>query len=100
MWMFNLVLSRLSILAFSSLVVSALLSPATQAQKAQPRSIVVNVKDSTGSVDRAFDLSVGSDYPGTLIRDDSQAQLKLVTDELGFRYVRILATCFLCCVPN
>jgi xylan 1,4-beta-xylosidase len=36
-------------------------------------------------------LSVGSDYPGTLIRDDSQAQLKLVVDELGFRYIRFHA---------
>ena len=51
----------------------------------------MNVKDSRGSVDRFFDLSVGSDYPGTLIRDDSQAQLKVVTDELGFRYIRFHA---------
>ena len=51
----------------------------------------MNIKDSTGPVDRFFDLSVGSDYPGTLIRDDSQAQLKLVTDELGFRYLRFHA---------
>ncbi len=42
-------------------------------------------------MDRFFDLSVGSDYPGTLIRDDSQAQLKTVTDELGFRYIRFHA---------
>ena len=33
----------------------------------------------TGLVDRFFDLSVGSDYPGTLIRDDSQAQLKFAS---------------------
>ena len=52
---------------------------------------VVDVKDARGPVDRFFDLSVGSDYPGTLIRDDSQAQLKLVTDELGFRYIRFHA---------
>ena len=38
-----------------------------------------------------FDLSVGSDFPGTLIRGDSQAQLKLVADELGFRYIRFHA---------
>jgi xylan 1,4-beta-xylosidase len=42
-------------------------------------------------VDHFFDLSVGSDYPGTLIRDDSQAQLKLAVDELGFRYIRFHA---------
>jgi xylan 1,4-beta-xylosidase len=28
------------------------------------------------SLDRFFDLSVGSDYPGTLIRDARQAQFK------------------------
>jgi len=63
------------------------------AQSAEPttRQIVVDIKDSAGPVDRFFDLSVGSDYPGTLIRDDSQAQLKLTVDELGFRYIRFHA---------
>jgi xylan 1,4-beta-xylosidase len=41
----------------------------------------VNLKELTGTVDRFFDLSVGSDFPGTLIRDDSQAQLKTAVDE-------------------
>ena len=49
---------------------------------------MVDIKDSAGPVDRFFDLSVGSDFPGTLIRDDNQAQLKLAVDELGFRYIR------------
>ena len=49
------------------------------------------MKHTSGPVDRFFDLSVGSDYPGTLIRDDSQAQLKLAVDELGFRYLRFHA---------
>jgi hypothetical protein len=63
------------------------------AQSAEPttRQIVVDIKDSAGPVDRFFDLSVGSDYPGTLIRDDSHAQLKLTVDELGFRYIRFHA---------
>jgi len=56
-----------------------------------PRRIVADLQNSTGPVDRFFDLSVGSDYPGTLIRDDSQEQLKLVTHELGFRYIRFHA---------
>jgi hypothetical protein len=34
---------------------------------------------------------VGSDFPGTLIRDDSQGQLKKAVDELGFRYIRFHA---------
>ena len=55
------------------------------------REVAADVKGTRGPVDRFFDLSVGSDYPGTLIRDDSQAQLKLVTGELGFRYIRFHA---------
>ena len=51
----------------------------------------MNLDDKNGPVDRFFDLSVGSDYPGTLIRDDSQAQLKVAVDELGFRYIRFHA---------
>ena len=49
------------------------------------------IRDSTKPLDRFFDLSVGSDFPGTLIRDDSQAQLKTAVDELGFRYIRFHA---------
>jgi xylan 1,4-beta-xylosidase len=49
------------------------------------------MKIPTGPVDRFFDLSVGSDYPGTLIRDDSQTQLKTAVEELGFRYIRFHA---------
>jgi xylan 1,4-beta-xylosidase len=59
-----------------------------QANPNSQREVTANVKETRGPVDRFFDLSVGSDYPGTLIRDDSQAQLKLVTAELGFRYIR------------
>jgi xylan 1,4-beta-xylosidase len=75
----------------SFFVASSSLSLAAQSQQAPFRTIVVNLKDSTGPVDRFFDLSVGSDFPGTLIRDESQAQLKLTTDELGFRYIRFHA---------
>ena len=67
-------------------------SPLTaQSQRTPPRTIVVNLDSSAGPIDRFFDLSVGSDFPGTLIRDDSQAQLKLAVDELGFRYIRFHA---------
>jgi xylan 1,4-beta-xylosidase len=61
------------------------------AQQDAPRMIVADVKHTTGPVDRFFDLSVGSDYPGTLMRDDSQSQLKTTVDELGFRYLRFHA---------
>ena len=82
---------RLSILAIGFFAASSALSLAAQSQQAPSRTIVVNLNDSAGPVDRFFDLSVGSDYPGTLIRDDSQAQLKLAVDELGFRYIRFHA---------
>jgi xylan 1,4-beta-xylosidase len=89
--MSNLVLHRLSIFAIGFFVASSALSLVAQSQQPPQRTIVVNLKDSIGPVDRFFDLSVGSDFPGTLIRDDSQAQLKLTVDELGFRYIRFHA---------
>ena len=89
--MSNSALLRVFVLA-TGLSAASLHSPlAAQSLQTPPRTIVVNLKDSTGPVDRFFDLSVGSDYPGTLIRDDSQAQLKLTADELGFRYIRFHA---------
>jgi xylan 1,4-beta-xylosidase len=63
-------------------------SLAAYSQQPASRSIVADMKHTSGPIDRFFDLSVGADYPGTLIRDDSQAQLKLAVDELGFRYLR------------
>jgi xylan 1,4-beta-xylosidase len=88
--MFNSLL-RHSILAAGFSVTLCALSPAAQPRQVPPRDIVLDLEGSTGAVDRFFDLSVGSDFPGTLIRDDSQAQLKLAADELGFRYVRFHA---------
>jgi xylan 1,4-beta-xylosidase len=78
------------LLAVSLLLCS--LVPNSVAQSIQaPRTIVINLDSTTGPVDHFFDLSVGSDYPGTLIRDDSQSQLKMVQDEIGFRYIRFHA---------
>jgi hypothetical protein len=37
------------------------------------RQITEDINNATGPVDHFFDLSVGTDYPGTLIRDDSHA---------------------------
>jgi len=89
--MFSMILRRLSLIAIFYFIATSVLQPAAQSQQFPPRHIVVNLDDSAGPVDRFFDFSVGSDYPGTLIRDDSQAQLKLVVDELGFRYIRFHA---------
>src|ERR1700712_4339526 len=71
-------------LAFSS----ALSLPAGAATT---RQIAIDAGAPVTPRDHAFDLSVGSDYPGTLIRDDSLAQLKTARDELGFRYIRFHA---------
>ncbi|WP_052034177.1 GH39 family glycosyl hydrolase [Sphingobium lactosutens] len=55
------------------------------------RTITVDVGRAAEPVDRFFNLSVGSDYPGTLMREDSMAQLQVARDELGFRYIRFHA---------
>src|ERR1044072_5585943 len=55
------------------------------------REITIDVAKAGRPVDRFFDLSIGADYPGTLIRPDSQAQLQTAVDELGFRYIRFHA---------
>jgi xylan 1,4-beta-xylosidase len=74
-----------------SLICVFLLAVSLPAQEGHVRRVDVDLRTAVAPVDRFFDLSVGSDYPGTLIRPDSQAQLKVVTDELGFRYLRFHA---------
>jgi xylan 1,4-beta-xylosidase len=69
-------------------IVGAPVPAAAESHEMQQRVIAADIAKLNGPVDRFFDLSVGSDYPGTLIRDDSQAQLKIVVDECGFRYIR------------
>lgn len=55
---------------------------------AEPRRIAIDIKGKTEPLDRFFDISVGADYSGTMIRPANMAQLKTSVDELGFRYVR------------
>lgn len=55
------------------------------------RHVAIDVTQPTVPRSEYEDFSVGSDYPGTLMRPDSLAQLKTVRDELGFRYVRFHA---------
>src|ERR1035441_2562330 len=59
------------------------LIPATLAKTPKPaqRQIEIDVAQAGRPFDRFFDLSVGSDFPGTLIREDSQLQLKKAVDE-------------------
>jgi xylan 1,4-beta-xylosidase len=70
---------------------AALLALSAAAPAPAVRQIDVDLARAGPPVDRFFDLSVGSDYPGTLIRPDSQAQLRTAVDELGFRYLRFHA---------
>ena len=77
--------------AVAALVVGWMLSVGAGGQEPGARVISADVAQATVPVDHFYDLSVGSDYPGTLLRPDSMAQLKLVTDELGFRYIRFHA---------
>jgi xylan 1,4-beta-xylosidase len=65
---------------------ASLSAPVTAA--APTRSIDIDVARAGPPLDRFFDLSVGSDFPGTLRRPDSMAQLGVAVDELGFRYIR------------
>lgn len=81
---------RFAILIVSTMVLSSHCLVAEPAGSTA-RQIVFDPDNTAGPVDRFFDLSVGSDYPGTLMRDDSQTQLKLAVDELGFRYIRFHA---------
>lgn len=55
---------------------------------AQDRQITIDLTKAGTPIDRAFDLSVGADYPGTTMRPEAMAQLKTAVDELGFRYIR------------
>jgi xylan 1,4-beta-xylosidase len=81
---------HMTVLAFFCLAFFTMTASAEDAVPT-PRQIDLNVAKATKPFDRFFDLSVGSDFPGTLIRSDSRTQLKTAVDELGFRYIRFHA---------
>jgi Beta-xylosidase len=56
------------------------------AQSARP--IAADMTLVSGSRDMAWQDCVGADHPGILLRKDNLAQLKLVHDELGFKFIR------------
>jgi xylan 1,4-beta-xylosidase len=68
---------------------SAVGPSAAEAQSA--RRVDVDITKAAKPLNRFFDLSVGSDYSGTMGRGDAQRQLKPAVDELGFRYIRFHA---------
>jgi xylan 1,4-beta-xylosidase len=67
------------------------IAPAATPSNASARVVTIDVSKAGAPVDRFFDLSVGSDYSGTMSRPDSQVQLRTAVDELGFRYIRMHA---------
>jgi xylan 1,4-beta-xylosidase len=86
----NMPTFRRSIAACSLAAFLVCMAPAVQAAQ-DIRHIDVDVQGKTSPLDRFFNFSIGSDYPGTLRRDDSLAQLRTVKTELGFRYIRFHA---------
>ena len=82
---------RLSLAMLPAAAALLLAGSAAAQDKPAVRHIAIDAQAPTTPRDRFYDLSVGSDYPGTLLRDDSLAQLKTARDELGFRYVRFHA---------
>jgi len=82
--------SRRTLLASAVALASASLLhlPGQAAADSSARTIAIDLNAPTTPHDRFYDLSIGSDYPGTLIRDDSLAQLRIARDELGFRTIR------------
>jgi xylan 1,4-beta-xylosidase len=73
-----------------ALVAAAALIAASPALAA-PRTIAVDVGSASEPLDRSFNLSVGADYAGTMIRPENLAQLRTSVDEHGFRYIRFHA---------
>lgn len=87
-WMENRVRTPMLSRAIAAI---ACLSAIGAAAPARVRPIAIDVATAAGPVDRFFDLSIGSDFPGTLSRPDSMAQLATASRELGFRYIRFHA---------
>jgi xylan 1,4-beta-xylosidase len=86
-------IDRRHFLAAAALPIAASTWAATAPMAMNPttRRIELDLDQAGTPLDRFFDHCVGADYPGTLYRDDSMAQLKTATEELGFRYLRFHA---------
>ncbi|WP_395408429.1 beta-xylosidase [Pseudoduganella sp. UC29_106] len=84
-------LQHICLAALGAACLTQTVAMAATPAKPGARQVVLDVAKAEQPLDRFFDLSVGSDYPGTLRRDDSMAQLKTLVDETGFRYIRFHA---------
>jgi len=81
------------LVAASALPLTALpaAAAATPSTSGAGRRIELDLARASRPLDRFFNDCVGSDYPGTLYRPDTLAQLGTAVDELGFRQVRFHA---------
>ncbi len=85
-------LSRRGLLAAASILpLAALPAGAAASSTGAARRIEMDLSQAREPLDRFFNDCVGSDYPGTLYRPDTLAQLKTAVDELGFRRLRFHA---------
>ena len=87
-FLLNLRRVSLPLMAWAAATVSVAPGAASAAEAPPSERSRSMLRERERPLDRFFDLSIGADYPGTLIRPDSQAQLKIAVDELGFRYIR------------
>ena len=83
--------SRRQLLAAAAALPLASNAAIASAATSRQRQLVLDIARAQQPLDRFFDHCVGSDFPGTLFREDSLAQLKTAVDELGFRYLRFHA---------
>ena len=82
------------LVAASALPLAALpgaAAAATPSMSGAGRRIELDLARASQPLDRFFNDCVGSDYPGTLHRPDTLAQLRTAVDELGFRQLRFHA---------
>ena len=84
-------LAAASILPLAALPAGAAYAAATPPSAGAGRRIELDLARARDPLDRFFNDCVGSDYPGTLYRPDTLAQLKTAVDELGFRRLRFHA---------
>lgn len=78
--------SMVALLAGATL--NAIMPVSAKAQSASPRTLTVDVSGPNKPRDRMAQFSIGSDFPATLGRPDSIAQLRTTQQEIGFRYIR------------
>jgi xylan 1,4-beta-xylosidase len=84
-WTFGIVIACGAAIACVS---PALSKPPSAPASNKARTISIDVRGATKPRDPMATMSIGSDFPGTLARSDSLAQLRTLQSEIGFRYIR------------